>query len=161
MANTQYLLARDTVMGAEGSAFLTDEDGKQHLLFMLKNISTSADIQSEDMKVVGTRIIQEKAAGAKLSGTATLYYCTDYFLDMVLEYIHTGRMPYFDLQITNNDPTTTIGTRVMAYYRCKLSGEIPLSKLDAETSMLDVEISFSVGDVQKLEGFADPAQLGS
>ena len=53
MANTQYLLARDTVMGAEGSAFLTDEDGKQHLLFMLKNINTSADIQSEDMKVVG------------------------------------------------------------------------------------------------------------
>lgn len=80
---------------------------------------------------------------------------------MVLEYMHTGKMPYFDIQIINNDPTNTIGQQVMAYYGCKIISKIPLSILDADVQMLTMDISFSYTDVQKLQGFTEPAQLGS
>lgn len=157
----QYLLARDTVAGMEGTAVMTDSAGKNHVLFQLTKIKTVADIKSTEMKVVGTRVIQDKAAGAKQTGTATLYYGSQYFTAMVLEYLHTGVMPYFDIQITNNDPTNTIGQQVMAYYGCKITSEIPLSMLDADSQMLTLDISFTYTDVQMLQSFTDPAQLGS
>lgn len=158
---SQYLLERDTVAGMEGTAVMTDGSGKNHVLFGLINIEADADIQSTEMKVVGTRKIQDKPAGAKQTGTAKIYYGTTYFQDMVLEYMHTGKMPYFDIQIINNDPTNTIGQQVMAYYGCKIISKIPLSILDADVQMLTMDISFSYADVQKLQGFTEPAQLGS
>lgn len=157
----EYLLGQDTVNGAEGTATMTDSSGRNRTLFGLKNFKAVADIQGNDMKVVGTRKIQNKAAGAKMTATAQIYYGTPYFLDMVLEYIHTGVMPRFDVQVINNDPTTTVGRQVMAYYGCQLTSEVPLSILDADVSMLTLDISFTYSDVQKLEGFTDPAQLGS
>ena len=158
---SQYLLERDTVAGMEGTAVMTDSSGKNHVLFGLINIEADADIQSTEMKVVGTRKIQDKPAGAKQTGTAKIYYGTTYFQDMVLEYMHTGKMPYFGIQIINNDPTNTIGQQVMAYYGCKIISKIPLSILNADVQMLTMDISFSYTDVQKLQGFTEPAQLGS
>lgn len=155
-----FLLERDTVNGKEGKAFVTI-DGRNHELFGLKKIQADAEIQSEDMTVVGTRRIQQKTTGVKQTGTATIYYGTPLFTDMVLTYIKTGVMPQFDIQITNNDPTTTVGTQIMGYYGCKLTSTIPLSILDADTTMLTIGISFTYTDVAKLQGFSDPAQLGS
>lgn len=155
-----YLLERDTISGKEGKAFVTI-DGVVHELFGLKKIQTQAEMQSEDMTVVGTRKVQEKPNGAKLTGTATIYYGTPLFLDMALQYINNGTMPYFSIQITNNDPTTTVGTQIIAYYDCKLSGTIPMSILDSDTNMLTLDISFTYGSVEKLEGFTDPSTLGS
>lgn len=155
-----FLLERDTVNGKEGKAFVTI-DGKNHELFGLKKIQTEADIQSADMTVVGTRKVQSKSTGVKMTGTATIYYGTPLFSDMALQYIQTGVMPYFNIQVTNNDPTTTVGDQIMAYYDCKLTSTLPLSILDSDTDMLTCDISFTYGDVQKLSGFHDPQNLGS
>lgn len=155
-----FLLERDTVNGKEGKAFITI-DGRNQELFGLKKIQTQAEIQSEDMTVVGTRKVQQKDTGVKMTGTATIYYGTSLFTDMVLSYIKTGVLPEFDIQITNSDPATTVGSQIMGYYGCKLTSTIPLSVLDADTSMLTIDISFTYTDVAKLQGFTDPERLGS
>lgn len=155
-----FLLERDTISGKEGKAFLT-QNGKNVELFGIKKIQTTADIQSTDMTVVGTRKIQSKPTGVKQEGTGTVYYGTPLFVEMALQYANTGVMPYFDIQITNNDPTTTVGEQVMAYYGCKLTGQIPLSILDSDTDMLTFDISFTYSSVAMLQSFHDPAQLGS
>lgn len=155
-----YLLARDTVNGAEGKIFIT-LDGKNIEVACMKNIRTTAEIQGNDMRVIGTRTIQNKSNGAKLAGTGNIYYGTNLFTDMVLQYINTGVMPEFDIQITNNDPTTTIGTQAMAYYGCTLTGEIPLSILNDEEAMLNYDFNFAYTRVSRLQAFNDPAQLGN
>lgn len=155
-----YLLERDTVSGREGKAFMT-LDGVVNELFGAKKVETSVDIQTEDMTVVGTRKVQQKPNGAKMSGTATVYYGTPLFIDMARRYVKGGAMPYFDMQVTNNDPTTTVGQQVVAYYNCKLTGTIPLSKLDADTTMLSIDISFTFDDFEVLQSFTDPASTGN
>lgn len=155
-----YLLARDTVNGAEGKIFVT-LNGKNIEVACMKNIRTTAEIQGNDMRVIGTRTIQNKSNGAKLAGTGNIYYGTNLFTDMVLQYINTGVMPEFDIQITNNDPTTTIGTQAMAYYGCTLTGEIPLSILNDEEAMLNYDFNFAYTRVSRLQAFNDPAQLGN
>lgn len=155
-----YLLARDTVNGAEGKIFIT-VDGKNIEVACMKNITTNAEIQGNDMRVIGTRTIQNKSNGAKLTGSGNIYYGTNLFTDMVLQYINTGVMPEFDIQITNNDPTTTIGTQAMAYYGCTLTGTIPLSILNDEEAMLAYDFNFAYTRVSRLQAFNEPTQLGN
>ena len=155
-----FLLAKDTVNGAEGKIFIT-VDGRNIEVAGMKNITTNAEIQSNDMRVVGTRIIQNKNNGAKLTGKGNIYYGSNIFTDMVLQYIQTGVMPEFDIQLTNNDPTTTIGSQVMAYYGCTLTGTVPLSILDDEEAMLNYDFEFAYTRVARLKSFNEPTQLGN
>ena len=155
-----YLLAQDTVNGAEGSIVIT-QNGKNTVIAGMRNIQTNAEIQSQDMRVIGTRTIQSKQNGAKLTGKGNIYYGTNIFTDMVLQYIQTGVMPQFDIQITNNDPTTTVGSQVMAYYGCVLTGTIPLSILDDEETMMNYDFNFAYTNVARLSSFNEPATLGN
>lgn len=155
-----YLLAKDTVNGAEGKIFVTI-DGKNMEVACMRNITTNAEIQSNNMRVIGTRTIQNKNNGAKLTGTGNIYYGTNLFTNMVLQYIQTGVMPEFDIQITNNDPATSIGTQSMAYYGCTLTGTIPLSILNDEEAMLNYDFNFAYTRVARLQSFRDPARLGN
>lgn len=155
-----YLLAKDTVNGAEGSIVVT-RNGRNYVIAGMRNIRPVGNIQSERMRVVGTRNVQDKPGGIELTGTGNIYYGFDMFRDMVLNYINTGVLEEFDIQITNQDPATTIGTEVTAYYGCHLTGEIPLSMLDSESSMLNYDFNFTYTRVQRLQDFNAPAQLGS
>lgn len=155
-----YLLAKDTINGAEGKIFIT-VNGQNIEVACMKNIQTKAGIQGNDMRVIGTRKIQNKANGAKLTGTGNIYYGSNLFTDMVLEYINSGIMTQFDIQITNYDPTTSIGSQVMAYYGCQLTGDIPLSILDDEQAMLNYDFNFTYTDVARIQSFNDPTELGN
>lgn len=154
-----YLLAKDTVNGAEGKVFITI-DGKNIEVACMKNIKTNVEIQSNDMRVIGTRKIQDKPNGAKQTGSGNIYYGTNLFTDMVLQYINTGVMPEFSIQISNSDPATSIGSQVMAYYGCHLTGTIPLSILDSEEAMMNYDFNFAWTRVARLQAFSDPIQLG-
>ena len=155
-----YLLAKDTVNGAEGTIVIT-VDGKNYEVACMKNIKTTASIQSQDMRVIGTRKIQAKPNGAKLTGSGNIYYGSNIFTDMVLEYINTGKMTPFDIQITNSDPTVSVGEQAMAYYGCTLTGDIPISILDDQEAMLNYDFNFSYTDVARFQAFRDPERLGN
>lgn len=154
-----YLLAKDTVNGAEGSVVVT-RSGRNYVVAGMRNIRPTGNIQSQDMRVIGTRVIQDKPNGVKQTGTGNIYYGFDLFRDMCLNYINNGVMEEFDIQITNSDPSTSLGTQVMAYYGCHLTGEIPLSILNSEEAMMNFDFNFAYSRVQKLQSFNEPAQLG-
>lgn len=147
-----YLLARETVNGAKGSAFIT-LNGRNIEIAGLRNINVQAEIQSEDMRVVGTTSIQDKYTGVKLTGTGNVYYGTSIFNDIVLEYINTGVMPEFDIQITNDDDTTELGKQTLVYYGCHLTGNVPMAVLNSEEAMLNFDFNFTATRVARLEAF--------
>lgn len=155
-----YLLAKDTVNGAEGSIVVT-RNGRNYVIAGMRNIRPVGNIQSAKMSVVGTRNIQDKPNGVELTGTGNIYYGFDMFRDMVLNYINTGVLEEFDIQITNNDPATSIGSQTIAYYGCHLTGEIPLSILNSEETMMNYDFNFAYTSVQKLQSFNEPTNYGN
>lgn len=155
-----YLLSKNTVNGAEGKVFVT-VNGRNAEVAAMKAITTNAEIQSEDMRVIGTRTIQTKNNGAKLTGTGTIYYGTSLFTEMVLQYINSGVMPEWSLQISNTDAASGVGNQRMIYYGCQLIGTIPLSILDSEQAMLSYEFEFSYRGVDVLERFTAPESYGN
>lgn len=155
-----YLLARDTVNGAEGSIFVTI-DGKNVQVAGMRNVQLDAELQSSDMRVIGTRTIQQKNNGVKQTGSGNIYYGDDLFRDMLFEYIQTGHMPSFDIQLTNDDPTTTLGTQTVVAYGCYLTGTIPLAILNDEEAMLNYDFTFSYTSVSPISKFNTPNQFGN
>lgn len=160
MANPQFLLERDTLNGKLGQAFVTI-DGQSQELFRAKKINVATNIQSTDVPVVGTTRIQEKATGVKQTGTMTIYYGTPLLTQMAITYAQTGVVTYFDLQVTNNDPTATVGTQTIVYYGCKLSGELLTSIIDVDVDMLEQECTFSYTTQAVLSSFNTEANYGS
>ena len=79
-----YLLAKDTLNGAEGNIVIT-RDGNNYVVAGMRNITASVDIQSDDMPVIGTRVIQDKPKGGKQTGKGNIYYGSNIFTDMVLQ----------------------------------------------------------------------------
>lgn len=154
-----YLLSRNTINGAEGSLVMT-VNGKNILLAGIRNLNVKGEIMSNDMRVVGTRKVQNKNAGVKLTGQGNIYYGTPHFAKMVLDYIKTGIATPFNIQIDNYDPGAGVGRQSLVCYDCELTGEIPLAILNSEESMLNFDFNFSVGDVDLLESFTEPAELG-
>lgn len=155
-----FLLERDTLNGKLGTAFVTI-DGKVQQLFRAKKINVGADYQSTDMKALGTTRIQGKPTGVKQTGTGTIYYGSDLLTQMALTYMETGVITYFDLQVTNDDPTTTVGAQTIVYYGCKLTGSVLLSILDVDSDMLEQEFTFTYTSAKKLAAFTTEAGYGA
>lgn len=148
-------------MVRRGKIFVT-MNGQNIEIAGMRNITTNAEIQNNDMRVIGTRKIQSKSNGVKQTGTGNIYYGSNIFTDMVLEYINTGVMPEFDIQITNTEKSSaTLGSQVMAYIGCTLTGTIPLSILNSEEAMLNYDFNFAYTDVAQIQSFSEPAQLGN
>ncbi len=153
-----FLLEKDALNGKEGQGFLTLH-GEIHEMFSMKNFQTDAEFQESDFKVVGSRMVQKKTTGVALTGKMTIYYGTPLFVRLLIEYLKTGRLPYFTLQITNDDPGSSVGIQTIVYYNVKLQ-KLPISKLDADADSLDMEVAFSFTHMEVLEYFKDPEQLG-
>jgi len=153
-----FLLERDALNGKSGSAVMT-VDGENHELFQMKKFQSDAEFQESDFKVVGTTLVQKKTTGVTLTGTMTIYYGSPYFIKLLQDYLKTGKLPYFTLQITNDDPGTTVGKQIVALYNCKLS-KVPVAMLDADSDWLEEEVSFSYTGLEVLNYFNDPVTLG-
>lgn len=154
-----FLLERDALNGKTGKGFITI-NGRNQELFSLKKFQSDAEFQESDFKVVGTTLVQKKTTGVSLTGSMTIYYGTPLFLEMVQTYLKTGNLPYFTLQITNDDPASSVGTQTVALYNVKLS-KAPVAMLDADSEWLEEEVTFSYTNLEVLNAFHAPAQLGN
>lgn len=154
-----YLLERDALNGKEGRLFMTI-DGRNIEVFQLKNLNVDADFQEADFKVVGTRLVQRKTTGVQLTGSMELYYGSPEFVLLVENYIKFGRLPYFTLQVTNDDPSTSVGVQTVALYDVKLQS-VPIALLDADADWLSETVSFSFTSFEVLSSFTTPDQLGN
>jgi hypothetical protein len=78
---------------------------------------------------------------------------------MAQEYEKNGKVVYFDMQIENDDPATSVGSQTVVYYGCSLD-KIPLSMLDSESDFLEEEVGFSFTSFEVLDNFNSPTSLG-
>lgn len=153
-----FLLERDALNGKSGRAFLTI-NGRNVEMFGLKKIQCDAEFQEADFKVVGTNLIQKNTTGVSLTGSATVYYGTPEFLDMLKTYLKTGVLPYFTVQITNENKGGTVGRQTVVLYNVKLQ-KLPIAILDADAEHLTMDVSFSYTNIEVLNAFNATAQLG-
>lgn len=150
----KILKASDIPAGAEAIAYI-EYNGKIEEFFYAKSIEATMEKNKAEVKVMGTRSTQNKAAGWTGTGSMTVYYVTSLFREMALRYAKEGKDSYFKLVITNEDAGTTIGRQTIVLYDCNIDSVV-LAKMDTEADVLDEDLDFTFADFDILESFSAP-----
>ncbi|MCM3338119.1 MULTISPECIES: phage tail tube protein [unclassified Paenibacillus] len=150
-----FLQAKDTISGREGSAF-AQINGKNEEMFYIKTLEAKIEKQKAEIKTLGSRATQHKTAGWSGTGSMTIYYMTPLFRQMMLEYIKSGKDTNFTIQVTNEDPTSSIGAQTVTLKNVNLNSVV-MAKLDTESDVLEEEVEFTFDDVDILNNFSNPS----
>lgn len=146
-----YLRAKDTVNGALGTCFAII-DGRRHELMQVKDIQAKVKKTRMDIPILGLTGKQHKSGGWEGTGTMTIYYVSSLFREVMLKYIKEGVDTYFELMLTNEDPTGATGKQTVLL-KDVIIEEMLVGKLDVEAAAMDEEMKFTFGDVELMEKF--------
>ena len=106
--------AKDTVSTKLASAFVTIE-GQRYLLFQAKSFEAKIKKNKKTVDILGKTASGNKASGWTGTFDLTIYHNTELFNDLFEKYKNTGEDIYFDLQVTNEDPSSAAGRNTKIY----------------------------------------------
>lgn len=138
---SEYLKAKNAISGGAGEATVTI-DGRVYNLFSAKKINAKVSKSKADIKVIGARGVQKKAAGFSGSGTLSLYDVSSVFRKLMIDYMDRGKDFYFDLTVRSYDESSDYGAQTVTLYDCNLD-EVTLAQLDADADALEAEYPFT------------------
>ncbi len=108
-----------------------------------------------EVPILGRVTKANKAVGGKGTGSMTVHYVTSLFRKLMIEYIKTGRDIYFDIQVTNEDVTSSIGRQTVILKDCNFDSAT-MTKFDADGEYLDEDWDFTFESVEMPEEFTNP-----
>lgn len=147
----QSMNAKDAVSASLAECFITIE-GNRYNFMQAINLEASIEKTKSEIPILGRTGKGNKTTGWKGSGSATFHYNTSIFRELLYQYKETGKDVYFDIQITNEDPTSSVGRQTVILKDCNVDGGI-LAKFDADAEYLDEDLDFSFEDWEMPEVF--------
>ncbi len=151
--NNITMKAKDTLCAALAECFVTIGSRRYNFMQAIK-LEAKFDKTKKEVPILGKTGKGNKSTGWKGTGSATFHYNTSIFRQMLLDYKNTGEDVYFEIQISNEDPTSAVGRQTVVLQDCNIDGGI-LAKFDADSSdYLDEEMSFTFEDFTMPETFS-------
>lgn len=146
------LRARDTVAGSLAKCFATI-DGRRYEFMHMINFLAEIKKTKNKVPILGKTGKGNKASGWEGTFEGTAHYNTSVLRELLYTYKETGKDIYFEIQVTNEDPTSSIGRQTVILKGCNLDGGV-LAKFDADAEYLDEDISGTFEDFEIPEKFA-------
>ena len=143
--------AKDTVSASLAECYVTLE-GKRYNLMQAINLEANFEKNKTEVPILGKTGKGNKATGWTGTGSATFHYNTSVFRMLMYRYKETGEDVYFDIQVTNEDPTSAVGRQTVILKDCNVDGGI-LAKFDADAEYLDEDMHFTFEDFEIPEQF--------
>lgn len=150
---TPIMHARDAISAALAECFVTIE-GERFNFMQAINLEATFEKKKTEVPILGKPGRGNKATGWSGTGSATFHYNTSIFRRLMQRYKDTGEDVYFDIQVTNEDPTSTVGRQTIILIDCNIDGGT-LAKFDADSEYLDEDMDFTFEDFQMPETFKD------
>ena len=133
--------AKDTVSASLAECYVTIED-KRYNLMQAINLEANFEKNKTEVPILGKTGKGNKATSWTGTGSATFHYNTSVFRMLMYRYKETGQDVYFDIQVTNEDPTSSVGRQTVILKDCNVDGGI-LAKFDADAEYLDEDMDFT------------------
>jgi len=145
--------AKDSVYGSLATCYVTI--GGRRLNFMtMTEFESKWDINVTDVAILGKVGYGHKAAGGKGTWSGKAHYNQSHFRTVAYEYQKTGVMPYFEIQVTNEDPTSAVGRQTVIHSGC-LFDSVILAKFQAGEEILEEDLSGTFDSWDMPEKFRD------
>ena len=151
MAEQTTMHARDSVHGSEAKCFVTIE-GRRYNFMNLTEFESEDSMNIAEIPILGKRGMGHKPAGCNGTWSATAHYNQSIMRKLALRYRKTGALPYFEIQVTNDDPTSTIGRQTIIHYDC-LCESTAVAKFAAGEEVLTEDLSGTYEDWDMPEEF--------
>ncbi len=155
MAN--IMNAKDAVAASLAECYVTI-DGNRYNFMQAINLEASIEKTKTEVPILGKTGKGNKASGWKGSGSATFHYNTSIFRELLSKYKESGEDTYFDIMVTNEDKTSSVGRQTVILKDCNMDGGI-LAKFDADAEYLDEEMEFTFEDWEIPEKFTELAGM--
>lgn len=150
--NKQVMNAKDSVSASLAECFVTIE-GRRLNFMQAINVEANFEKTKSKVPILGKTGKGNKSTGWTGSGSATFHYNTSIFRKLMQRYKETGEDIYFDMQVTNEDPTSSVGRQTVILKDCNIDGGV-LAKFDADGEYLDEDMDFTFEDFEMPEEFA-------
>lgn len=145
----------DVVNASMAECYLT-VDGKRYLMMMARDFSAKFKKNTEEVPILGRRMMGHKSTGAVGKFSMTIYKVTDLFDEMCRKYKESGEESLFDIQVTVCDPASSAGSSSKVFRDCMLTGEVLLAGLNAEDKWLEQKVEGFFDDFETYEAFTNP-----
>lgn len=143
--------AGDAIAGSLAECYVTIEDQRYNFMQMI-NLEATLDKKKSEVPILGKTGKGNKSAGWSGTGSGTMHYNQSILRKLLYRYKETGQDVYFDIQVTNEDPTSSVGRQTVILKDCNLDGGV-LAKFDTDSDYLDEDVDFTFDDFEIPEEF--------
>lgn len=154
---TPIMHPKDSVFAALAECFVTIDDVRYNFMQAI-NLEAHFEKNKTEVPILGKTGKGNKAAGWKGTGSATFHYNTSIFRELLKRYKDSGEDVYFDIQVTNEDPTSRVGRQTVILKDCNVDGGV-LTKFDADAEYLEESLDFTFEDFEMPETFTPLAGM--
>lgn len=144
---------KDAVSGSLAECYITI-DGQRFNFMQAITFEASMEKNKSEVPILGKTGKGNKANGWTGTGSMTCHFNQSVMRELLEKYKNTGKDTYFNIEVTNEDPTSAVGRQTMILIDCNLDGGV-LAKFDADADYLDEDFDFTFEDFQMKEGYTE------
>lgn len=148
----QTMAARNAVSAKMAECYITI-DGNRYNFMSAINLEATMNKVKTKVPILGRTTKGNKSVSAEIKGSAQFHLNTSIWRELAYKFQETGEDMYFDIQVTNEDPTTVIGRQTVILCDCNLDSTI-LAAFDADSDdVLTESIDFTAERFELPEKF--------
>lgn len=145
------MMSKDAVSAKLAECFVKTR-GNRYNFMQAINFEANFEKTKTEVPILGKTGVGNRGTGWKGTFSFTAHYNTSIMREMMVHYKDTGEDIYFEIQVTNEDPTSAAGRQTVVFLDCNIDGGV-LAKFDAEGEYLDEEIEGTFEDFKMPETF--------
>lgn len=149
--NSVRMKQEDATFGSMAQCYVTI-NGRRFNFMQMTEFDANWETSSVDVPILGQTNVGHKLTGGSGTWSGTCYYNQSVIRKMADEFQKTGKATYFEIQVTNEDPTSRAGRQTIIYHNC-LIDKYSLSKFEAGDAILTEELSGTFGSWDMPEEF--------
>ena len=149
--STAIMNGKDAISGSLGKCFVTIGNNRYNFMQAI-SLEASMEKTKTEVPILGKTGKGNKATGWKGTGSAKFHFNTSIFRELLQNYAKTGEDMYFDIQIVNEDPTSSVGKQTIMLIGCTMDSGL-IARIDADADYLEDEFDFTFEDWKLMDKF--------
>lgn len=140
----QVMMSQDRVAASLAECYITIEGNRYNFMQMI-DFEARFEKTKSQIPILGKTGKGNVSTGWNGTFTGTAHYNQSLLRELMLEYKDTGKDIYFEIQVSNEDPTSSAGRQTVILSNANLDGGT-LAKFDADGDYLTEDVNGTFDD---------------
>ncbi|MHD0291339.1 phage tail tube protein [Weissella tructae] len=143
--------ARDTIATNNGTVIATI-NGKNRKIGEIIKLESKAELNVEEVRVLGKRTVGHKPTSMELTGSLSMYLVSSDWLEMNEQWKNGGSEPEISITTTIEDSSSSAKKQVVQLIDV-IFEETLIANQDAEDGLIEFETDFKFDDYKVIQKF--------